>query len=273
MSILAHLQGSAAGCPSCALRPDLVRTHYAAGASEASAPASAAPASAAGPSLRRRIRSITWTGSACAASICTRIRSASGARSEGRAGARYRRDIVCAEEGEAGDAKEGVEDVRLVARLVGYACAARGCVGCRAQRRRGGLASILLVLAREDELAQASAVDPLVASEHHQRGENPPRVADIGLLLRATVEATAGGLPLAQPPAQLVGLAPAELARDRQRADAREDLACVRLAAGLTAVAAVEVGAGGDMRDRRLHLRAAAARHSRAAGARGRGAR
>ena len=123
-----------------------------------------------------------------------------------------------------------VEDVGLVARFVGDP-------------------PLCHVLAAQDEVTQRVAVDPLAVSKHAEAGQHPPRVADIRLLLRATVEATAGRLPLAQPPRQQVALTPLQRPRDRQRAHTGEHLPGVRLAAWQAAVAAVEVFARADKGD------------------------
>eukprot|EP00964_Phaeocystis_antarctica_P072914 scaffold44695_cov65-Phaeocystis_antarctica.AAC.2 len=142
---------------------------------------------------------------------------------------------VGAEQREAGDPEEGVEDVGLVARLVGDA-------------------AVVLVLRVQDELPQRRPVDPAVSLEQYERREHPPRVAHVRVLLRPAVEPAARRLPLAQPPAQQVALALLEGTRDRQRADAREDLARVALAPGHAAEAAVEVLARLDVVDRVGHV-------------------
>lgn len=115
-------------------------------------------------------------------------------------------------------------------------------------------AAALGVLAAQDEADQGGAVDPVGAADDLQAAEDPPAVADVLVLLRAAVEPAAGDLALGEPAAEAVGVdelvlvaVGAQLARDGQRRDAREDLARVGLGARADAVAAVEVGAGGDV--------------------------
>eukprot|EP00315_Gephyrocapsa_oceanica_P014834 CAMPEP_0185348804 /NCGR_PEP_ID=MMETSP1364-20130426/1949_1 /TAXON_ID=38817 /ORGANISM="Gephyrocapsa oceanica, Strain RCC1303" /LENGTH=395 /DNA_ID=CAMNT_0027948265 /DNA_START=137 /DNA_END=1324 /DNA_ORIENTATION=+ len=146
--------------------------------------------------------SMTEAGMACAASI--------GGTSVG------------AEKREAGDTEEGVEDVREVSRLVGDA-------------------TVLLVLAGEDEAAQRLAVDPPVPPQQAHRRQHPPRVAHVRVLLRPAVESASGRLPLAEPPGKLLAPHAAQLAADGECTHAGEDLPRVRLAARLAAVPAVEV--------------------------------
>eukprot|EP00632_Arachnochrysis_sp_CCMP2950_P008769 CAMPEP_0185703432 /NCGR_PEP_ID=MMETSP1164-20130828/14502_1 /TAXON_ID=1104430 /ORGANISM="Chrysoreinhardia sp, Strain CCMP2950" /LENGTH=368 /DNA_ID=CAMNT_0028370719 /DNA_START=213 /DNA_END=1315 /DNA_ORIENTATION=- len=122
------------------------------------------------------------------------------------------------------DAEEGVEDVGHVPRSIGDAA-----VG---------------VLAAQDEPPQRVGVDPVVAAEDAHRAEDPPRVAHVGLLLGAPVEAAAVALPLGEPPAEQIAVdGVAQVARDGEGRDAAEDLARVRLGARDGAVAAVEVAA------------------------------
>ena len=111
-------------------------------------------------------------------------------------------------------------------------------------------AAVRQVLALEDEAPEPRAVDPVVRAEHAQHREDPPRVADVGLLLRPPVEPPAVALALREPPAEQRAVHQVQAPRDRQRAHAAEDLARVRLGAGRAAVAAVEVPARVDERRR-----------------------
>lgn len=107
--------------------------------------------------------------------------------------------------------------------------------------------SILLVLATQDEPDQRLTVNPVRAANDLQAAQHPPAIAHILSLFRTAVEPAAGNLPLAQPPAQLVDIDEIQSARNGEGRDAGEDLARVRLCAGAHAVAAVKVGAGGDV--------------------------
>ena len=71
----------------------------------------------------------------------------------------------------------------------------------------------------------------MLAPEDGEAAEAPPGVAHVGQLFRAAVEAAAGGLALAEPPAKEVAVGDVERAGERERADAGEDLAGVRLVA------------------------------------------
>ena len=79
------------------------------------------------------------------------------------------------------------------------------------------------------------------AAEDGETGQDPPAVTNIRQLLRSTIEATGGELPLCQPPAQPVLLDGVEVAGDGEAAEAGVDEAGVRLRARAGPEAAVKV--------------------------------
>eukprot|EP00754_Rhynchopus_humris_P020366 Rhum_TRINITY_DN14692_c7_g1::Rhum_TRINITY_DN14692_c7_g1_i1::g.108783::m.108783 len=129
--------------------------------------------------------------------------------------------VLVPQQGQTRNAEEGVEHVRDVARLVGDAA--------------------VRVLAAQDEGDEGVSVDPAQAPEHRHRRDDPPRVAHVRLLLRTPVQPSVGHLPLAQPPRELVAVDVAQATRDRQHADAAEDVRAVALVSGRQPEAAVPV--------------------------------
>jgi hypothetical protein len=74
-----------------------------------------------------------------------------------------------------------------------------------------------------------------------ERRQNPPGVANVCLLLGPAVEPTRVALALRQPPAQQVLVHVVEPFADRQRADAAEDLAGMRLCSRYCPETTVEI--------------------------------
>lgn len=111
-------------------------------------------------------------------------------------------------------------------------------------------APALDILTPQNKPNQRLAINPVRPPDDLQAAQHPPAVAHVLPLLGPPVQPAAGHLALGEPRGQLVDVRHAvQAARDGQRRDAREDLARVRLGAGRDAVAAVEVGAGGDVLD------------------------
>lgn len=77
--------------------------------------------------------------------------------------------------------------------------------------------------------------------EYAQRGEDPPRVAHVRLLLGAPVQPARVALPLRQPPAEQVLVHEVQRVSDGQRAHAAEDLARMRLRTRHCAETSIEV--------------------------------
>ncbi len=120
--------------------------------------------------------------------------------------------------------------------------------------------AVLRVLAAQDEFSERRPVDPVRAPQHYQRTEHPPRVADILLLLRPSIQSPQSrprvrDLPFGQPGAQAIrpgGIlleSTVQFSGDGERGDADKYLAGVALGPGHGAVAGVEVGAGVDKLD------------------------
>lgn len=111
-------------------------------------------------------------------------------------------------------------------------------------------ATLLGVLAPQDERDERLPVDPVRAADDLQAAQHPPAVAHVLVLLGAAVEPAPGDLALAEPAAEPVPVDDVvEPARDGEGRHAREDLARVRLGARADAVAAVEVAARRDVLD------------------------
>lgn len=110
-------------------------------------------------------------------------------------------------------------------------------------------AAILGILTRENEANEGVTIDPVCEMDQGQAAQDPPTVADIFFLFWTAVEPAPGGLPLAQPPAQLLMLDGVQPPGDAQRSKASEDLTRMRLGSGRRSVAAVKVGARNDVGD------------------------
>ena len=81
----------------------------------------------------------------------------------------------------------------------------------------------------------------MLSAQHCQRGDDPPGIADVGKLLRTTVEASRGQLPLAQPPAEEVGVDFRQLSSYREKTDAAVNQTSVTLGFRLRTESTVEV--------------------------------
>lgn len=104
-------------------------------------------------------------------------------------------------------------------------------------------ATLVRVLRAQDEAGELLLVDPVRLANHFQTAQHPPAIAHVLLLLRTTIQAAAGDLPLTQPATQAINVNELLAASDGEGSDAREDLTRVGLGTRADTVAAVKVGA------------------------------
>mmetsp|Transcript_97540 Transcript_97540/g.272923 ORF Transcript_97540/g.272923 Transcript_97540/m.272923 type:complete len:205 (-) Transcript_97540:1-615(-) len=146
-----------------------------------------------------------------------------------------RRQVLLAQQGEPGQAEEGVEHIRHISRTVRDS-------------------TILLVLRLPDEVRELLAVDPVRAVDGHERRQDPPAVADIRRLLGPAVEAAAGRLPLAEPPTKPVQVHDVQCANQRQGLDGAERVGRMGLRPGHWSEGAVVVVASEDPLRQSIHV-------------------
>lgn len=87
-------------------------------------------------------------------------------------------------------------------------------------------------LALKDEGLELVGVDPMETIDDGHGTEDPPRVADVFELLRATVEAAAFDLPFAEPSTEFVFVNEVQSSRNSESCHTGEDLSRVGFRTG-----------------------------------------